>query len=782
MKSMLVDVSVRHPRWVIVIAAIITLVAMAQMPKVKIDTDPENMLRADAPVRVVHHQVKEAFELNDFLVVGIVHEPTVFRPDILARVRGLTEVIAKMDGVIADDIIAPGEVDVILPDAAGGVRVEALMAEMPTTDEEAQTVLLHIMENPVLRGKLASADGQAMALFIPLESKDVAEDVANGVRAHLATLDTEETYYLAGLPLAEDSFGSAMFRQMAISAPMAFLLIFLLMLFFFRVPAMVIAPMLVAMMTVIWTMGLLIGMGFTLHIMSSMIPVFLMPIAVLDSIHILSEVHDHYRATGDMRQTMRKVVRELFKPMTFTSVTTIVGFSALILTPIPPVQVFGAFVAVGVFVAWLLSLTFNPAYAVLLPASALQKFGAAHEPNAAPESHLRKVYHFSQRFRVPLTLGLVAILAVAGYGISQVEVNDNPVNWFKAGHPLRVADKVMNEHLAGTYIAYIQLAGEEEGAFLEPAWMQYAHELQQDLTKHANVGAVSSVVDVVQKVQFELLSRPEPRPPLPDTREELAQLLFVYEMSGGTPDDLFKFITPEQDKINLWLQMPRGENRDVQSVIHAAEAYVLENPLPAGMSFDWAGLSYINVEWQRQMVRGMGMALMGSFATVLIMMMILFRSLRLALVAMIPLTVTIVITYGFVGLTGRPYDMPTAVLSSLSLGLSIDFAIHLIQRTREIHRVTGDFEATMHEFFHSPAQALARNIVVIALGFIPMFFAGLAPYVKVGAFFFAIMIISGGATFLILPPLLSRFSTQALVGKRAEPTEPSAAPVLEGTS
>ena len=114
---------------------------------------------------------------------------------------------------------------------------------------------------------------------------------------------------MTGLPVAEDTFGAEMFKQMGIAAPAAGLLVLLLMFFFFRSASLVIAPMLVALATVVTTMGLLIGAGFTVHIMSSMIPIFLMPIAVVDSVHILSEFADTYPRIGDRRETVRVVMR-----------------------------------------------------------------------------------------------------------------------------------------------------------------------------------------------------------------------------------------------------------------------------------------------------------------------------------------------------------------------------------------------------------------------------------------------------------------------------------------
>jgi len=765
MKRVFPGFPINHPKLVMALVAILTIVAAAQLPKIKIDTDPENMLPADEPVRVMHAAVKEAFNLNDFLVLGIVDEETVFTPEILERVKTITEALYDIDGVITDDILAPTEVDDILPAEGGGIRVETLMEEVPETTAEAQKIVVQIDQNPILRGKLASADGKAMAIFIPLESKDVAMEVGDQIQALIDKDHGDEDYHLAGQPVAQDTFGAAMFQQMALSAPVAFLLIFLLMLFFFRSWRVVAAPMILAMVTVIWTMGLLIGLGYTVHIMSSMIPIFLIPIAVLDSIHILSSIHANYHTQENISETLRQTTRELFVPMTFTSLTTIVGFAALIATPIPPVQVFGAFVAFGVFVAWLLSLIFIPAYTMLMSEETMAKFGSTPEGHAAPDTHLQKISQFSVGRRGLVLATVLLVVVVSGYGVSKIVVNDNPVNWFKADSPLRVADRVLNEHLAGTYIAYLELSGTEDGAFLDPEWMSWADQLQDHVAGLDNVGAASSVIDVLKKVQFELLSREPGSQSLADSREKIAQYLFLYEMSGGTPDDLFKFITPSQDRINIWVQMVDGDNQRVKEVVVSAENWIASNPPPQGLQFQWAGLSYINTKWQELMVAGMGKALAGSWVTVLVMMSLLFRSVRLGLLAMIPLTVTILITYGFVGLSGRNYDMPTAVLSSLALGLSVDFAIHFIQRTRDLFIENGrDFHRTMMAFFREPAQALLRNIVVIALGFVPMFFATLMPYVTVGAYFFGIMLIGGAATFMIMPAALSYFPSHVIAG------------------
>jgi predicted RND superfamily exporter protein len=171
------------------------------------------------------------------------------------------------------------------------------------------------------------------------------------------------------------------------------------------------------------------------------------------------------------------------------------------------------------------------------------------------------------------------------------------------------------------------------------------------------------------------------------------------------------------------------------------------------MDVNWAGPPYVNVVWQEKMVGGMRSALLSSFAVVFIMMIFLFRSVLLGFISMLPLSITIMAIYGAIGFIGKPYDMPVAVLSSLTLGLSIDFAIHFIKRTKYIHDRTGDFKQTYPEIFEGLGRAIGRNVLVIAIGFVPMFFSSLVPYITVGSFFFAIMLVSGAVTMLLLPSI-----------------------------
>lgn len=851
MKQAISSYAIHRPRTVYVIAALLALFFAAQLPRIHIDTDPENMLPAGQTDRVFNNWVEEQFTFHDAIVVGIVNETDpsgIYNPESLAALHSLSNDILALDGVIAPDLMSLSVADNITQGDSGEIRFSWMMKEPPTSVAIADDIRTHVERLPLLINTLVSADGKAAAVYVPIESKDLSYPISLEIQSLADKLRGSDDYYITGLPVAEDTFGVQMFEQMAISAPLAGLMIFLLMWYFFRNARLVFAPMIVAMVTVVITMGLLVGLGFTVHIMSSMIPIFLMPIAVVDSVHIMSEFADHYDPNKDVKQSIERVVDHLYKPMLFTSLTTSVGFASLLLTPIPPVQVFGSFVAIGVLLAFLVTMFFIPAYVVRMKPknlANLSRMKAGSDADTPLARTLRTAGRFAFGRSKLVTLITVAVMAISVAGVMQIQINDNPVRWFKDTHRIRVADQVLNEHFAGTYDAFfvleydadaevadfkeqaetllakIALAGAEISSlresidatssgtlqyfdaiigtiddllfeseygleelealmslaenvqsnskyFQDPEALQLVETLQQVLLDSGGVGKTNTLTDVVKVVNRELFGGENEDYRIPLTQPAVAQTLLQFQ-SSHRPQDLWHMVTPDFRSTAIWLQLKSGDNEDMTEVIAAMEQYLAANPLPDGVTANWAGKTYINVVWQDEMVAGMLKSLLGAFVIVFVMMALLFRSPSFGLLAMVPLTVTILSVYGLIGWIGKDYDMPIAVLSSLTLGLSVDFAIHFIQRMRTLVAETGSFQSAASHIFEEPARAIARNAIVIALGFTPLFFAALVPYITVGAFMASIMAISGLATLLLLPALMATLAGW-LFGKKSQST------------
>ena len=300
---------------------------------------------------------------------------------------------------------------------------------------------------------------------------------------------------------------------------------------------------------------------------------------------------------------------------------------------------------------------------------------------------------------------------------------------------------------------FFDLAQEQLKPFKNPEILRYMAQLQ-DYVEDANmVGKCTSVSNIVKKVYKELTDGREENHRIPDTSGGIAECLIQFQ-SSHNKDDLWRMITPDYMTANIWMQLPSGDNKDMQKVVQAVDEFFKNNPAPIKMSYNWAGLTYINVVWQDKMVWGMLQSFMGSFIIVFIMMSILFRSPLWGIICMVPLTITIVVIYGIIGLIGKDYDMPVAVLSALTLGMAVDFAIHFLERARASYDQTCSWKKSTEEMFGEPARAIARNVLVIAIGFLPLLAAPLIPYKTVGIFLCAIMALSGAVTLLALPAII----------------------------
>ncbi len=849
MKNNIVRFSINHPKMVFVLILLVSLFLAWQIPKITVDTDPENMLSEQQVDRVLHNEIKQRFKLSDSIVVGMVNESAngVINPESLALIHKLSAQILNIKGVVSQDLMSIDTVDNITQEGEGTIRFQWMMQTPPTTIEQSAQIKEAILNLPLLKNTLVSEDGKAAAIYVPITAKDESHRIATEIKAIIAKINTtnDNNFYITGLPVAEDTFGVEMFSQMAISAPLAGLVILILMWWFFRSFTLISAPMIMAVATVICTMGLLIGMGYTVHIMSSMIPIFLMPIAVLDSVHILSEFSDRYRPGLDPATVIKDVMGHLFTPMLYTSLTSAVGFASLAFTPIPPVQVFGLFVAFGIGLAFLLTITFIPAFIVSLSDKRLLVLAAAAQKAESSTGGLVKLLPKLGNGAVKYYKLIIAIVAVtmlvSAYGISKIQINDNPVRWFKEQHEIRIADKVLNEHFAGTYNAFLVLTNTNQTAVVhsfhekvsvilqhvdqkndlekvwldlnadvkempvieqlellaekvddisydanevdEPIWSQvlleiegvqqqikyfqspaaikYVEELQRILLESGYVGKSNSVADLVKTVYRELKGGGEKYYQLPDSSAAVAQTILSFQ-SSHRPNDLWHMVTPDYSSTAIWLQLNSGDNIDMVAVIDVVNQYLDANPLPAELKVEWGGLTYINVVWQKEMVEGMIMSLLGSFVIVLIMMIVLFRSFKFGVLAMLPLTITIAFIYGIIGLVGKNYDMPVAVLSSLTLGLSVDFAIHFLQRMRELHKETDSWRKTVDALFAEPARAISRNAIVVAIGFTPLLAASLVPYITVGFFLAAIMAISSVVTLFVLPAIVIAMKNKIL--------------------
>ncbi len=751
----LVEFSVDHPKLVVSVLAAVTMLFLAQFPKIKPDTNPKNMLPPTSDVRVWNDRVEKTFGLyEDMIVLGIVNEKGVLNSSTLGKIQRISDEILRINGVAARDVSSFTTIDDISIEN-GILKVAPLMTAAPRDAKGIATLRKTLYENPLFPDRIISQDGKAAAIYIPVEEGANGKIIADKLREILVKEAGEEQFYIVGDPVVRDTFGGAMFKLMAVFAPIAGLVMFIVRYLMFRDLFLSIALMMDAMISIIWSMGLAIALGFPIHLQSSMAPVFLMAIAT-DSIHIFNEFYFRFNELGNKREAILASMRSVSRPVRNTALATAAGFAVLLFMESVPLKVFGGIVAFGTVILRVLSFSFIPAMFTFIKEEKIGKIAVNENIKQSRTSRiLMKMAGIGVRRPGTVVLIGLVLVAVAFVGISQIVVNNNMVAWFKKNSEIRTADRVINSALEGTSQGYIVAIAPEDDYIKTPEAMRYIEGLQRHIEKLNVVGKTTSVVDYVKRINRVLHDNKPQYEVVPDEKTVIGQYLFLFSMSAK-PSDIDNVVDYSFKQANIWVKLKTWDSRAMQDVISAVEEYKKSNPTP--MALKPAGIAYFNLIWNHFVLWDIVKGFIVALIAVLCILAFDFRSFKWAIVGYVPLMFTIFIIYGVLGFIGKDVDMPVAVLSCLSLGMAVDFAIHfvnrLIQRLDEMQGRESLTDALLWTAAR-PGKGIVRNAVLFAASFFVMIFSPLVPYITVGAFLVSMMLLSAITTIIYLPALVT---------------------------
>ncbi len=233
----------------------------------------------------------------------------------------------------------------------------------------------------------------------------------------------------------------------------------------------------------------------------------------------------------------------------------------------------------------------------------------------------------------------------------------------------------------------------------------------------------------------------------------MGQYLFLFGMSAK-PSDLENVVDYPFRKANVFLQLKSWDAGVMRDVIARGNSYLAAHPLSSEAKMRPAGIAYFNLVWSDEVLYGMLESFLTGLVLVLVLLVAETRSLVWGILMFVPLLVTVAVLYGAAGLIGKDFDMPIAVLSTLSLGLAVDFAIHFAARFRQRYREQPNLREALVWTVARPGRGIVLNAILFALGFAAMIFADLTPYITVGVLMIAIMLLSAALSLLLLPALI----------------------------
>ncbi len=703
-------------------------------------------------------------------------EHGVWNVDAMAALIALTEALEdEVPFVYEVTSLANAEYTVATEE---GLEITKIRDEWPLTQEELLERRAGYLNKPLMVGGIVNQDASFAAIVLEMDrtSTDPDEEIIWDPEApgelenkYPQVSDTKIMEILARPEFSDLRFFpsgdvplNAFFNRVLESEWLSLLAITLLVisvlqLINFRSFVGVAAPLFVLLLTAFMTVAFMVVRGYEIGLSFTATPTLLAAIGVAYCVHVLSEFRIQIRKTGDRREALVATMSLVGLPSLLTAVTTAVGFACMSFVPIRTMAEGAVYQSFGVMAAYFFSVT------VLL---AMLSFGARRPAWAQPSNDgamapaesgpigrfLDRVtdFNLAHRFGLLVAFALFTLACIGGAAV--VTVDSNWLADFWEGSEIRTNIVKVDDEMGGmSNVIYLFDGGADE-SIKEPAVLREIVRLEQlALEDPWLVRKTYSIVDIVKDLNQSFHADDPAYHRIPDTREEVAQYLLLYESSGG--EEASELVSPDYRVASLELRIRVGRIVHMQALIDRLDAALEKQPIEhasltlTGIGALWLKLTSYIVTSQ---IQGFGLALVA----VSIVMMLLFRSVPVGLIAMVPNIVPVLLALGAMGWFDIPLDYNKATIASIALGIAVDDTVHLMSRYRLEFGIHRDYALALRAAMQDVGRALINTSTALVFGFLVLMLSDLRSEAYRGLLLAAALTTALLADLFLLPPLV----------------------------
>ena len=750
-------------RWVhIVVFLAITGVFAAHLTDAQLDTEMKNQLPRDLPTRVNLDRIEKLFGGTDMVMIVMASDDIV-RASTLERMKKLSAEMATVDGL--ERIISPFTAK-DLHGTDGDMVVEQAIMRIPDTPKGEMDLRARLKANPLVYGNLVSKDFR-YAVLIGFMKPGASDDAVVGkLRALIKSVSGPEKAYVGGMPVTRVSLTQDMRKDMRRFLPIGLLIMLVFLLMCFRQARGVILPFVMTVMAIIVAMGLIPILGWRIHTVTILLPVILLAVANDYGIHIMARYQEDNAPGSQLgsKELVKLGIVELTRPILATGITTMVGVLCLATHIIIPAKQLGVLAAVGVGFAMVGSLVFIPAVLSLLP-KAKPVLTVKDTKTGGSRSLIDGMLLLFARgvARRPRTILLVSILTTLamGAGSALVIVDTNPMSFYRRTEPVWQSTNLLNEHLGG----WAGISVIAEGDIKDPKVLHEIDDFEQHLKKNPLIGTTTSIAGVMRKMN-QVMHDGDPKfDTVPESRELVAQYLLLYSMSGDA-QDFEKLVDFPYRHAQIMAKVTDSGTTAATAIMDDTHAYLAAHPGSslklAGGFLDVMADMVHHIVWGQVVSMGLAALLVG------VVVALLLRSWVVGALAVFPLALALMMIFGIMGFAGIELNLVTALLSSIMLGVGVDYSIHFLWRYRDERTAGLEPAAAIERTLTTTGRGIVFNAFSVVVGFAVLVISAFFP-VRFFGLMVAISILASLVGALVVLPAL----VLTLRPKYFEPSSPS---------
>jgi len=750
--------------WSLAAAAVLTVVFGYGLSRLRINNDPLELLDRDDPELQDYLRFLDRFGHEAFVAVAFEVED-VFSPGTLRFVdrlsRRLREEIPGGESVLS---LTEARVIRSLPVGDGEAELSvsrliprSVLAPGATAGSELEQARQRALADPLLRDSVVGAGGRATAVVLRLEPRSHDPNYVFQVTEAAERIAAEESrrsgrrLYLAGAPIFTDHYLGAVTRDLELFPPLTTLVMVLLLALLYRNARGVLLPAGVVLVGLIWTLGVIALAGSEINLVSTIIPPLILVIGVADVVHILNQYDEEAAAGVGRRRALQRAMTHITVPCLLTSLTTMVGFLSLASNRVVPVRETGLFSAFGVIALFVLAVVVS--VAVL---SRLKVPRRLARPAAARDWLVRLLERNGALVvRRPwwVLVGSAAIVVLSIWGATYLVVETNLHRYLRHDDPVVQAHEFMAENLAGVTELQLTITPEGTRGVKEPDTLRRMAALQSAILPFDEVGATTSLADVVRMLHRAWSDDDPAAYTVPDSAAAVAQLLLQIE--GGDGDVLLaRLATDDYRSALINVRVDNIGSRQLRALIERIET-------EASRIFDgWSGTrsivgsAVIVAHIERFVVDGQIRSLGLALAVICVIMALALRSWKLGLISILPNCLPILLVWGVMGVAGIPINLATCMVPSISIGIAVDDTIHFLARYRREVLAGAEVSEAIRTTLRTTGRAMVTTSLVLTAGFLVILLSQFPTNVYFGVLCALTIAVALLGDLLLLPALL----------------------------
>jgi len=698
-------VGTARPCVVLMLAALVALAASNELfdwrqsrSRLGVDASLAALLPTEGARLARFEAVRERFQSDDLLLV-VWRGETLFTPAGLAAFKRLTRRIERLRGVAHVESLASAMHTRVHDDYT---EVSPFLAELPTTLVQARAVREAVLANPLYAGYLAAADGQAAMIAVrfdrglnPREQIALVSRVARASRSEAGPI----AQFLSGPLYARLEISRLLLADLMRIMLMAVSATVIVAALGFRHLRGALLPLAANALALAATLAVFVAGGHALNYVTVILPPSVYVVGFAYAIHVVADFDRHFVGDVTRASAARRAVADVARPLTLTALTTAAGFAALATSDIPSIRTFGLYASLGTVLAWVAALVVVPAG---LAAFARRRRG----PDAGTTRRfVARLAALARGHRHALLWAGAGFAALATAGLTRLTVNTDYLANFAPHSAVRTNFATLNERFAGAVPLQIVLAGEKRDTFKTPAALRALDELARWLEAQPEIGGVYTLLDYLGELEGALAPDRVDADPVPPSRAYASDLILL-----GASEDIRRFADAAFSSTLLQVRAREIASADLNALTARIEARLAR--LPGGLRGEVTGSSVLIAQTLDDVTRGQVLSLLAAFVPIALALVLLFRSVRLAALALIPNVLPILGFFGILGWTGIPLNLTTSLVAAVVLGIAVDDSIHFFARLEAARRAGANALETALEAVLRPVTFTTAGLVL----------------------------------------------------------------------